>query len=115
MDEITFLGAGGVFSPLAPANFANARKDICNCLLFSVVVNPCSRSRLHLKQSSPHRRVDTLLLRDRSLPVRTRRLGGSPIECAGADNANSRFAVRRPGFNRRIRHRFALSHDGLHG
>jgi hypothetical protein len=53
MNEITGLCARDKFPVFAPADFANAREDVGDRVLLSVMMNSSSRSRLYLEHSAP--------------------------------------------------------------
>ena len=55
-----------VFAPRAPADFADARQDICDRLLLSMMMDARTGSWFDLEQSAPQRRLDSELRRDRS-------------------------------------------------
>ena len=88
MDEIAGFRARAVFSPRAPADFADARQDVCDRLLLSMMVNSRTGSRLDLEQPAPQRRFDAELRRDRGQAHGAWRLCRSFVESGWADNAN---------------------------
>jgi hypothetical protein len=53
MDEIAGRRLGHIFPVGAPAYLTNALQDVCDRLLFSVMMNPGVRVRLHLEEAAP--------------------------------------------------------------
>ncbi len=88
MDEIAGFRGRGIFSPRAPADFANARQDVGDRLLLAMMVNARAGSRLDLEQAAPQHRVDAELWRDCCLAYGAWRLCRSLVEPGRADNAN---------------------------
>src|SRR6266446_7065676 len=88
MDEIADFRARGIFTPRAPADFADARQDIGDRLLLSMMMDARTGSRLDLEQPAPQRRLDAELWCDRGQAHRAWRLCRSRIESGRADNAN---------------------------
>jgi hypothetical protein len=76
------------FSSLAPANFADARKNVRDRLLFSVMMNSCPGPRFHLEQPAPDGGRDTERRRDRGTTLGTRRLRCCQIELRRPDDVD---------------------------
>ena len=90
MNEIAGLCTRDRFSSLAPADFADAGKDVGDRLLLAVMVNPGLRSRLDLEQASPESRTDTECGGDSRAAFGTRRLRSSALELLGTDDVDCR-------------------------
>jgi hypothetical protein len=88
MDEIAGFRARNAFTPRAPADFADARQDIGNRLLLSMMMDARTGSRLDLEQPAPQRRLDAELRRYRGQAHGARRLCRSWVKSGRADNAN---------------------------
>src|SRR5271167_3769618 len=58
MDEITGLRTRSVFAPRAPADLADARQDISDGLLLSMMMDARTGSRFDFEQSAPQYRLD---------------------------------------------------------
>src|SRR5947199_108242 len=88
MDEIAGFRPRAVFSPRAPADFAYARQDVCDCLLLSMMMNSRTGSGPDLEQPAPQRRFDADLRRYRGQAHGPWRLCRSFVEFGWADNAD---------------------------
>lgn len=88
MDEIASLRARGVFASRPPAYLADARQDISDRLLLSMMVNAGACSRLDLEQPAPQRRLNAELRGDRRQANGPWRLRRSRVECSRTDDAN---------------------------
>src|SRR5260370_29769870 len=88
MDEIAGFRARSVFAPRAPADFADARQDIGDRLLLSMMMDARTGSRLDLEQPAPQRRLHAELRSDRGQAHGAWRLCRSRVESGRADNAN---------------------------
>ena len=91
MDEITGFRARSVFAPRAPADFADARQDIGDGLLLSMMMDAGTRPRLDLEQPAPQRRLDAELRCDRGESHRARCLRRSRVKSVRAHNTNWRI------------------------
>ena len=74
VDKISGLCTRDRFSSFAPANLTDARKNVCDRLLFPVMVNSRPGSWVHLEQAAPDRRRNTERRRDRGTTLGARRL-----------------------------------------
>src|SRR5882724_8998439 len=88
MDEIAGFRARSVFAPRAPADFADARQDIGDRLLLSMMMDARTGSRLDLEQPAPQRRLDAELRCHSGQAHGAWRLCRSRVESGRADNAN---------------------------
>src|SRR5258707_705919 len=88
MDEIAGFRGRGIFAARAPADFANARQDVGDRLLLTMMVNAGAGSRLDLEQAAPQHRVDAELWRDCCLAYGAWRLCRCLVEPGRADNAD---------------------------
>src|ERR1700741_768389 len=88
MDEIAGDCVGPKLAAIAPADFAGAAKNECNGILAAMMVNPGPRARLHFEQSTPDRRADTKLRRDRGAAFGSRRLCRSGVKAIRADDVD---------------------------
>ena len=86
MNEIASFRARCRFSLCTPAYFADARQDVCDRLLLSVMVNSCTRSRFYLERTAPDCRSDAQCRRDSRTTFGAWRLGRSGIELSRADD-----------------------------
>ena len=64
MNKISGLYTRDRFSSFAPANLADARKNVRDRLLFPVMMNACSGPWFDLEQAAPDRGRDTERRRD---------------------------------------------------
>src|SRR5258708_23466954 len=87
MDEIAGFRARRIFAPGAPADFADARQDIGDRLLLSMMMDARTGSRLDLEQPAPQGRLDAELRCDRGQAHGAWRLCSSPVDSVRADNA----------------------------
>ena len=87
--------AHGVFAPGAPADLVEARQDIGDRLLLSMMVDPGTGSWLDLEQPTPQCRLNAALRCDRSSVQRAWRLCPSRAELRRTDNADGRTLVHR--------------------
>ena len=69
MDEIAGFRARSVFAPRAPADFADARQDIGDRLLLSMMMDARTSARLDLEQSTPQRGLDAELRVDAVIEI----------------------------------------------
>ena len=98
MNEIARRRTRDRFSSRTPADVAGSRENVCDRLLFSVMVNARARSRFDHEQATPDRRRDTERRRDRGEAFGPRRLRRSLIEFSRADDVyGSRRAHGIPG------------------
>jgi hypothetical protein len=74
MDKISGLCSCDRFSSFAPANLADARKNVRDRLLFPVMMNSRPGSWFHFEQSAPDRRRNTERRRNRGTTLGARRL-----------------------------------------
>src|SRR5882757_9195440 len=88
VNEIAGLRARSVFAPRAPTDFADARQDICDRLLLSMMMDAGTGSRFDPQQPTPQSRLDAELGCDRGQADGARRLRRSGVESGRADNAN---------------------------
>src|SRR5258708_19213601 len=88
MDEIAGFRARRIFAPGAPADFADARQDIGDRLLLSMMMDARTGSRLDLEQPAPQRRLNAELRCDRGQAHGAWRLCRSRVESGRFDNPN---------------------------
>ena len=88
MDEVAGLCARNVLASRAPTDLADARQDIGDRLLLSVMMDARAGSRRDLKQPAPHCRLHAELGGHCGQAQGARRLCRSRVEFARADNAN---------------------------
>ena len=74
MDKISSLSASDRFSSFAPANLADAQKDVRDRLLFPVMMNSRPGSWFHFKQPAPDGRRNTERRRNRGTTIGARSL-----------------------------------------
>ena len=86
MNEIARRRTRDRFSSGTPANVADSQKNVCDRLLFSVMVNTRARSPCDHEQATPGRRRNAEPRRDRGEAFGARRLRCSPIEFSRADD-----------------------------
>ena len=86
MNEIASFRARCRFSLCTPAYFADARQDVCDRLLLSVMVNSCTRSRFNLERTAPDCRSDAQCRRDSRATFGARRLCCFMVEFIRADD-----------------------------
>ena len=91
MNEIAGFRSRREFTPHSPADFTDARQDIGDRLLLSMMMNSRAGARSHLEQSAPQHRLDAELWRDRRQAHRSWRLRRSLIESGRTDNADGRI------------------------
>jgi len=86
MNEIARRRTRDRFSSGTPANVADSQKNVCDRLLFSVMVNTRARSPCDHEQATPGRRRNAEPRRDRGEAFGARRRRCSPIEFSRADD-----------------------------
>ena len=74
------------FASFAPADFADARKNIRDRVLFPVMMNSRPGPWFYLEHPAPDGGRDTERRRDRGTTLGTRRLRGCPIELRRSDD-----------------------------
>ena len=95
MNEIAGFGARREFALRPPADLADAREHVGDCLLLAMMMDAGTGSGLDLKQSSPHGRLNAKLGRDCGKAHRTCRLRGPEVESGWAYDVDWRISIYR--------------------
>src|ERR1700730_9691792 len=97
MYEIDGLCTRDRSSCVAPADFADAREDVGDRLLFSVMMYSGPESRSHLEQTAPDGRCNTERRCDSDATLRARSLRRFLVEFSRADDVDCGRAHGIPG------------------
>src|SRR6202022_2357812 len=95
VNEIAGLRARDEFAVRAPTHFAYARQNVCDGMLYAVMVNARPSALLDLEHARPQLRFDAGLRRNCGQALRAGRLQRALIEFRRANDADGRGTAHR--------------------
>lgn len=99
MDKIAGVRGFRILAALSPPDQAIALEDIGDGLLLSVMMDAGLGPGLNDKYPAPKRGGDTIVNRDGGTTLGSRRLGRSPVELRGSDDANGGILAHKEAFS----------------